>query len=330
MATLKDIAEAAGVTPSTVSRALNHEKGVNEATRQKIMAIAEQMNYSASPPAPRAPGRTMAGIGVVWHRPHGLFFNRFCNELQRLAERNGRHLIVLFSDPDDAFGQLNALGAERIVFWCDSGWTPGLPFLQAKEAFQGEMLLIGGGRLPETHRLTVNRQEAVSAAVAHLAQLGHRRIVFVGGTSAKLTGYTLGLLEHQLEYNPEFIFHPRHGVEELEAAVVRLLAKAPADRPTAFIVDSHGVLFDFIYVVRRLGLSIPKDISLVAYEHVPEMDKLLGATITSVGPRVENLAERTMEMLLEASMSDDSKLWRDETVPFELVVGASSASPVLE
>lgn len=79
--------------------------------------------------------------------------------------------------------------------------------LKAKELFKGTMLLMGGGKLEGTHRLVVDRKDAVFKTVKHLANLGHRRIAFVGAATDQLVGFTLGLLDFKLEYKEDSIIY---------------------------------------------------------------------------------------------------------------------------
>ncbi|MEF3301888.1 LacI family DNA-binding transcriptional regulator [Paenibacillus sp. GYB003] len=324
MTTLHDIAKAAGVTTATVSRALNNEPGVKEQTRNKITAIAKQMNYSFGKAA-KQPGAKPGSIGVIWSPPVGLFFNHLCNELQRLASLRGQYVLVSFEPPAEAMRHLNDHLVEKIVFWCGTGWMPSLEFLQARQQFRGEMVVIGGGRLEEAHRLAVDRTDAVMKAVRHLAELGHERIAFVGATTEKLTGYTLGLLENKLAYDPEF-FIQADRFELPEQQIARVLNKDNPARATAVIVDSHGILFPFIQTIRKLRLRVPDDFSLVVYESLPEMEQLLDVPITSVGPSYKELAERSIRVLLGEEPGAAEGEWHDGTVPCELTVRQSTAA----
>lgn len=325
MITLKDIAKAAGVTAATVSRALNNEPGVKETTRSKIVALAKEMNYLSGPAAKRKAETKPNSIGVIWTFPYGLFFNHMCLELQKQAALRGHYIIVSFAKPDEAMRHFNDHLVDKIIYWCGPGWTPSLEFLQAKQQFEGNMLLIGGASLEGTHRLAVDREKAMLKAVRHLAELGHKRIAFVGGTSDKLMGYTIGLLENQLAYDPDFFIKCYTNYEISAEQVAKVLRRDDPARATAVIVDSHGNLFPFIQVIRKLRFNVPDDFSLVVYESIPEMEKLLDVPITSVGPSVREMAERSIGLLLNDSPPDPEIGWHDQTVVPELTVRQSTA-----
>jgi LacI family transcriptional regulator len=323
--TLKDIALAAGVTTATVSRALNDEPGVKDATRHKIIAIAKELNYATGPAAKRMSGPKANSIGIIWYPPVGLFFNHLCNEIQRQAASRDYYILVSFAKPDEAMRHLNEHQVEKIIYWCGTGWKPSLEFLQEKQRFQGEMLVIGGGSVEGAHRLAVDRKDAIMKAVRHLAELGHKRIAFVGVATDKLMGYTLGLLENRLEYDPEYFINV-HNAQLPEEHIAKLLVhNDKSSKPTAVIVDSHGYLFPFIQIIRKLKLRVPEDFSLVAYETLPEMEMLLDVPITAVGPSFEQLAEQSIKLLLDVSPEQKECEWYDQTLPSELIVRPSTA-----
>lgn len=327
MTTLKDIAKAAGVTTATVSRALNDEPGVKDATRHKIIAIAKELNYATGPAAKRMSGPKANSIGIIWYPPVGLFFNHLCNEIQRQAASRDHYILVSFAKPEEAMRQLNEHQVEKIIYWCGTGWKPSLEFLQEKQRFQGEMLVIGGGSVEGAHRLAVDRKEAIMKAVRHLAELGHKRIAFVGVAADKLVGYTLGLLENRLEYDPDYYINAHYSQLAEESIAKLLLHSDKNSRPTAFIIDSHGYLFPFIQIIRKLKLRIPEDFSLVTYETLPEMEKLLDVPITAVGPSFEQLAEQSVKLLLDGAHGQEEGEWHDRTLPSELIVRPSTAPP---
>ncbi|RKN84662.1 LacI family transcriptional regulator [Paenibacillus ginsengarvi] len=325
--TLKDIADAAGVTTATVSRALNDGPGVKPATRDKIMAIARQLNYFSGSPAKRVSGTKPNSIGIIWSYAYGLFFNHVCLELQRQAALRGYYSLVSFAPPDEALLHMNEHGIDKVFFWCGPGWKPSLEFLQEKQRFHGEMLVVGGGSIEGAHRLSIDRVGAIKKAIHHLAELGHKRIAFVGASSEKLVGYTLGLLENRLEYDPEFFVQPLNGSMPEQQIAKLLVHNDKPQRPTAVIVDSHGYLFPFLQTIRKLKLSVPEHFSLVAYELIPELEKLLEVPITAVGPRYERLAERSLDLLLSGAGGQPEGHWQDLMLETELIVRESTASP---
>ncbi|MDF2725437.1 MAG: transcriptional regulator, LacI family [Paenibacillus sp.] len=330
VATLKEIADLAGVTTATVSRALNNEPGVKDSTRTKIFTIAKEMNYfNNSSAAKRAASSKPYSIGIIWNMPYGYFFNHMCLELQRQAAARGYYTLVSFANADDAMVHMNSHQVDKIIYWCGTAWKPGMQFMQEKSRFQGEMLVIGGGNIEGAHRLAVNRVEAIKKAVNYLAELGHKRIAFVGANSEKLVGYTLGLLENRLDYDADYFIQVSKGSIPEQHVANLFLHTDKSSRPTAVIVDSHGYVFPFVQIIRKLKLQVPEHFSLVAYEILPEVDRLLDVPITSVGPRFEEYAEQAIRLLLDVIPNRKDDEWIDETIPSSLNIRQSTAPPSL-
>lgn len=322
MVTIKDVAKAAGVGIATVSRALNNEPGVNENTRRKIAAIAKELNYVPNMAAKWLTDKKSNSIGIIWYQPKGLFYTHLCQEIQNRAASLGYHVLVSYAPPDTAMRLLHDHFIDKILYWVGPEWKPSLDFLKSRELFQGKMLLMGGGTLEGAHRIAIDRKDAVLKAVAHLAGLGHRRIAFVGDTaSEKFTGYTLGLLEYQLEYNPGYIV-PIRGKEHFTAvsedAIVRALRGGGSSaNPTALIVDSQGLLSPVLQTLRKHHIRIPEQVSLIVYDNIPEAEQLTDVPLTTVGPNIRELAERAIDILIGETAVDD--VWCDMTVPTELI-----------
>lgn len=326
MVTIKDIAKVAGVTFATVSRALNNESGVSEQTRLKILKIAEDLNYVPNLAARRLTQRRSKCIGMIWPPQQGLFFYHLCNELQIEASRRGFSILSAFTEPEEAIKLLNQHFVDRILFWEGPDWIPSMEFYKSFEQFKGEILILGGGKLDKTHRISIDRKSGMMNAVEHLHGLGHRRIGFLGKESDKLSGFTLGLLAHKLELHGDSIITLPEGSDDVipDERVIALLDRSNPDRPTAMIVDSQGVFFQFIRLIRGLNLQVPEDLSLIVYDHIPEMDRVLDNPITTVGPNVKQLVKKSLEILTREPSSSEEEPWFDLVIQPELFIREST------
>ncbi|RKN81948.1 LacI family DNA-binding transcriptional regulator [Paenibacillus ginsengarvi] len=327
MTTIRDVAKAAGVTIATVSRALNNEPGVNELTRHKIAAIAREMNYVPNMAAKRLANKKSNCIGIIWYNAQGLFYSRWCNDMQRRADLRGFSTMISLAKPDQALRQFKEHFIDRIIYWCRPQSTPTLEFLQENQGFAGSVLIMGGNSVENTHRIGINRKDAIFKAVQHLAELGHQRIAFVGQDAEKLAGFMQGLLEFQLFYHPDFIIHHSSPSPLPEASLSGLIRKGPQERPTAFVVDSHGMLFEFIRITKKHNISIPKHFALIVYDSIPEMEQILDVPLTTVGPSIDRLSEAALDILTAEEPDSPDGKWIDITVEAELTIRESVLRP---
>ncbi|TMV48668.1 LacI family transcriptional regulator [Paenibacillus mesophilus] len=324
MVTIKDIAKQAGVTYGTVSRALNGEPGVSEKTRARIRAIAEQMNYVPNLAAKRMVDRSTNCIGIIWPKIEGLFFYRLSERIQEEASRRGLRIMLSVAKPEDALNSFQEHFIDRVIHWVYTEQTAA--FIAAKQSFPGTVLEVGGRSAGEGPCLEIDRKGAVCKAVRHLAELGHERIAFMGAKTDKWVGYTQGLVDFDRDYNPDDIVVTRPSDPDMEAKITGYLNRDRKDRATAVIVDSQGLMFEFARLAQAAKVRIPEQLSLVGYDDVPELHRLLPVSITTVGPDIDVLANRLMDTIAQADAVENNDR-NDRRIEGVLTVRESTRPP---
>lgn len=317
MVTIKDIAKAAGVTYVTVSRALNNNPGVSEKMRQRILTIAEQMNYSPNMAAKRLVQRKTNCIGLIWPPKMGLFFYHLGVQIQQEGAKRGYHVISSTASSEQSLATFSHLLVDYVIVWAYG--PPSAEFLKAAELYQGELLWLGDEGIADYHSIAIDRREGLFKGVRHLAELGHRRIAFVGGVTDKLHGYTEGMAAFKLDYDPQRIFHVFD--KELPDKLA-LLMKGP-NRPTALVADSQAALFRVLKQLRTLGVRVPDDVSLLVYDDIPELE-ILEVGLTTVGPSIADLAVRAIDRVSEMEKSPAGEQPVKEVVQTELIIRQST------
>lgn len=293
--TIKDIAQMAGVSFTTVSKALNGEPGVRAETRNKIIAIANKLNYVPNLAARRLVDRKSDSIGLIWPNKSGLFLYHLFEQFQIQAEKAGYSVMVALGNPAAAVRTFMKHFVDTIVVWPTAENTP--EFIRARESFQGTMLMFNSSPSPYYHTVSIDRQEAIHQAVDHLAGLGHRKISFIGYNSEKITGFDRAAQLFLLEDHPDrLIFTPKTAPESWNR-VADMLRKTKSQRPTALIVDSYIAMFRLLKLCRMSNVRIPEDLSLIAYDDVPELEEMTDIAVTTVGPNVEHLASAALDIL---------------------------------
>jgi len=324
MVTIKDIAKAAGVTHATVSRALNNEPGVSESLKLKIRSLAEQMNYVPNMAAKKLVRQNTNLIGLVWPVVDGLFFYNLSVEIQKQGAARGYPVIMSSAGPVEALQIFNQLAVDHIIFWNGKYDTPSSEFFREKGRFRGDMLTMGGTEIEGAHHISIDRRTGVYKAVCHLVELGHRRIAFAGAHPNKINGYMQGVAEFKLEYRPEYMIDPDDPLfDEKLVALLQI-----SDKPTAFVAESQQILFRLIRVLRKLGIRVPADLSVVVYDDVPEME-IYEIPFTTVGPSIQLLAGKALDFITDSPelSSSEEKVWRKEVIPTELNVRRSTGAP---
>ena len=268
---LKDVAAAAGVDTSVVSRILSGagSLSVRPETRRRVLETAARLGYRPNHAA-RAlkTARTMA-IGMIVPELDNVAYATIARGADEQASRAGYALLV-------------ATGAVRDRLATLEGRIDGLLVGIATS----ETLHVGdiGGNLPT---VLVNRSEALgipsvtvddehgaAQAVSHLIALGHRRIGHVAGPQnsdtgrRRLRGYRTELERAGIRVLPEWIAEAAYDESGGQIAAGRLLSVAPP-RPTALFVANIRAAIGAIAAARQLGLRVPADLSVIGFHDAP-------------------------------------------------------------
>jgi DNA-binding LacI/PurR family transcriptional regulator len=273
--TISEIAERAGVSKSAVSYALNDKPGLSDGTRSRILTIAEGLGWYPNHAARSLSAARAGACGLVIARPARTlaiepFYMEFIAGVE--SELSSRSIALTIQVVEDLTGEFGVYrrwwGEHRVdgVLVMDLRLTD--PRIDELVAL-GFPAVIVGGPVEGSPVSSVWHDEAapVIEAVSYLAALGHTRIARIAGleglvhTAARTTAFLKIMSE--LSLTPTIVstdYTPEAG-----ARATRQLLSAP-DPPTAFIYDSDLLAVAGLGVVQQMGLSVPADVSIVAWE----------------------------------------------------------------
>jgi LacI family transcriptional regulator, repressor for deo operon, udp, cdd, tsx, nupC, and nupG len=326
VSTIKDVAEAAGVSIATVSRALHGLPRVSEATRQRVLAAAAELHYVASPSAASlASGQTHA-IGVVAPFVNRWYFAAIVHSAEERLRKAGYDLL-LYSLGTDAHERRRAFSGTLLRKRVDAvlvlGLQPTAEEVEALSAVGGPVAIVGTD-VPGWASVRIDDEGAARCAMRHLIDLGHRRIGFIGFepddrlyTSTpgnRLAGYHSELASVGLPADPALEAVGGFTVKGGLAAAEQLLGLA--EPPTALFAASDEMAMGALQAARRAGLRVPQDVSVIGIDD-HEMAELMD--LTTVAQPVVAQGVLAAEMILTA-LTDPEQPLPAVTVPTELVV----------
>ena len=332
MTTIRDVAKRAGVGLGTVSRVLNNSLLVSEATREHVLEVIAELNYTPSPVARRLSlGKTLtiAAISAFFTRP--AFMERLRGVESTLAESE-YDLIVFnvetverrdecFRDvprPDRVDGVLIISLAPRDedVEWFTSGGVP--------------VVLIDANH-PRLSRAVTDDVAGGQMATQHLIDLGHCRIGYISdplqnpfnfiSSRDRYQGYRQALQAAGIPFSSEYHRQGEHGRYEARRLAAELLALP--EPPTAIFAASDTQAMGVLEAARDAGLKVPRDLSVIGYNDI-EIAEYLG--LTTVRQLLFESGRRGVELLLKALEYPQTEPIR-EILPTELIVRATTAAP---
>ena len=276
--TIRDIAELAGVSISTVSRAVNGRSDVSEETRTMVRRIAREHGYTASRDARGlSTGRTGL-IGVTLPVIHPTYFSAILASVaEALDEYDMRMVLCPTQHQHDR--ELSLI--ERLMHGTTDGAILVLPEESGSElrtlARRGyRYVVVDPAEQPEEDIPAVSAAHSAGAdqAVRHLLGLGHRRIGAITGprgrmaTEERLRGYNAAMAGAGVLPDPGLVAESDWTVEGGFAAGARLLA--PADPPTAIFAFNDQMAIGAMRAARSRGRRIPEELSIVGFDDITE------------------------------------------------------------
>ena len=292
---LAEIADAAGVSISTVSRVLNRRAGVNHETRRRVLQVLAEKPYT-----PRGLGalQRTGVLGLLVPELSNPVFPAFAEALETLAARRGYSSVLCNTRSasireEEYVRMLLARGVEGMVFVSPESTDVAAShdhYRQLKD--EGVHMVFVNGGMPslDVPDVGVDEQSAGYLATRHLIELGHERIGFVSGPTRsmparlKTAGWEVALEEAGLEPDPALVAHAPYGAAGGAAALARLLATV---RPTGVICSSDLMALGAVSEARRSGLVVPRDLSVVGFDDIPLASYCTPALTTLAQPIAE-------------------------------------------
>ena len=310
MATIKEIAKAAKVSPSTVSRVLNHDVtlSVSVETKLRILNIADQLEYVPikERKASTEGSADRRNIAIVdWYSESALIEDPYylylmttvekhlaaanCNTF-RIVEVNGKYIptVEVKADGMVAIGRFSLNEIQQL-----SQYTSNIVFLDSSPAIN------------QYDSVLIDTKNGTELALEHLYDLGHRRIAFIGGGvvgdtrqhahDSRLDTYIAFMESHNL-YDAGMIFEGRQLSFSEGARMAQRMLSECANLPTAILAANDTTATGVLSVLSAGGIRVPERISLVGFNDLASV-KFLSPPLTSVRIPMSLIADTALFML---------------------------------
>jgi LacI family transcriptional regulator, repressor for deo operon, udp, cdd, tsx, nupC, and nupG len=329
---MADLAERAGVSTATVSRALSGAPGVSEETRRRIKDLADDLSYAVSPDAARLARGSNGRVAVVTPDVAHWFYAAMLDGI--VTGLHGSDLDVLLYEVKEERERrrfFEELPARRQV---DALVLVALPISDDERRrldLMGVTVVMAGGTLGDHPHVRIDDVAAGRQATAQLVRAGHERIAMINSTgtwsleyaapSARLRGFTSALDEAGIEVRPEYVVHQRWGSHGGVEGMSELLSLA--EPPTAVVAFSDEVAFGALRTLRRAGAPVPYAMSIVGIDdhHLADMFDL--TTVHQPVAQQGLVAGRMVHQILEQGEVSSPHV----TLPTHVVARGTSGPP---
>lgn len=328
--TIREVADAAGVSRSTASRALSGNGYAAPDVRERVRAAAKELGYVVDVTARSLKQRTSRSVGVLVSDLRNVFYAELASGIGEEARAHGRTLVMtdLRGDGADELEAAEALVASRVAGVIAtpvsrelSGFLSriGVPLIEVDRRFDAEA----------TDAVVVDNRAAARDTTSRLIAAGHERIALLIDETEWTTGaerqrgFLDALAAKKIRADDSLIVQAGWDAEEAMAAAKRILSRT--DRPTAVFAANNVLTEGTWRAAASLGLAVPDDVSIVGFDDAPWMSMVT----PGVSTRFQDagaLGATAMRALLERIDSPDAPV-RTIVMPTKFVDRGSIAPP---
>ena len=302
MATMADVAHAAGVSIATVSHVVNGTRTVRQETRRAVQDAIDALAYTPNTLARSLATANSRTLAVVMSAITNPYFGQVLQGIETAAVREGYTLLLAESrdDPDHELAVVRTMRERRVdgVILAPSA-APSRTLDYA--AHQGLPLVLADRLIDDRYdQVGPENTEPTAQLVDHLASLGHRRIALISGrsglstTEERVAGYREGLRRNGIRFERSLLSEGRsETASALSATAAVLAARRP---PTALITANNGMTIGAMQALRESGLRVPDDIALVAFDDFPWAD-LFAPRLTAIAQPCAEIGAESARLL---------------------------------
>lgn len=309
MATLKEIAQAAGVSMTTVSNVINGNKSrVSADTVARIQALIDEMGYVPNQAARSLAQRESQIVAIIVQAYDGenIFRNPYTAEyvgaLTVELYRNGYYPLIRFTDDfSDVEKDLRGWNVAGAIF--NGSFSRHLQHIKSLTTVPC-VFTDCYFRIPGVNHVGVDDDTGGQMAGEYLAQMGHRRLAFVANCieesdvdQHRLQGFRTGLAAHGIQLDDSHVLSTPMALFNLSQSVsLRELLRRP-DAPTAFFCTSDRVAVQLIQALTQLEYRIPDEISVLGFDNLP-IAEMCHPPLTTLAQDINQKARLVVDMLV--------------------------------
>jgi DNA-binding LacI/PurR family transcriptional regulator len=303
---LKDIAHRLGISVSTVSRALRDHPDINRKTKEAVAALARELDYEPNNIARSLLNRRSNTIGIIVPKIGYHLYSTAISGIEHVAIQAGYSIMICQSGESFAreVNNVHTLQASRVggLIISVSGETATYDHFQKIQRRNTPLVFFNRDCELAATKVVIDNFGAAYEAVTHLAEIGCKRIAYLGGpqtvqiSNKRLQGYQKSLEAHGMAVDERLITHCEFNKESaLNAARKLLYLFHPPDGILAF---SDQLAINVMLAAKERGLKIPQQLAVIGFNNEP-VDELIEPTLTSIDQPSFQMGERAAHLLLE-------------------------------
>ncbi len=336
--TIADVAREANCSPMTVSRVINSEGNVRDATRNQVMAAIAKLNYSPNRAARSLAGGEQVRIALLFDNPSASYLSEFLMGALEEASRRDVQLVVQSCEDVSSAKQLVRNLAEGGIrgFILPPPLCDDQDVLNLVAELDAIAVAVGPGRAAGSQgAVLIDDFQAAYDMTMHIIGLGHRRIGFIIGNpeqvaaDRRLNGYLAALRDSKIEVDERLIVQGRFTYRSGMDGAEKLLSVEP--RPTAIFASNDDMAAATVAVAHRRHLDVPNDITVCGFDDT-DMASSIWPELTTIRQPIREMtawAVGAITRMIRAKLHGEKVRPEQETLPYVLIRRESDAAPSL-
>ena len=305
MATIREVAESAGVSYATVSHVINNTRLVSQQTRERVVAAMNTLNYRPNALARSLRQGKTNTLGLVLPDSANPFFAEISRSIEDEAFKKGYSVFLCNTELDTQrelfyVDVLSKKQVDGIIFVAAGDQADSLDFL-VRRNMPGVMI---DRDIPnvEVDAVLTDHQLGGFLATRHLLELGHKHIACIAGPSSitpsaeRITGYRNALQQAGLAYNESLIvrgdYHAQSGME-----ITHFILKMDP-RPTAIFALNDLMALGALRAAAEAGCSVPKELAIVGYDDI-EIAHFTNPPLTTIAQPKKEIGAQAVNLLVD-------------------------------
>jgi len=307
-ATINDVAKQAGVSIKTVSRVMNNEQSVRQATRDKVMEVVNELQYKPNLAARNLAGTKSYSIAYVYDNPNAYYVIDMQNGILSACKKQGFELLIhpCNSKADNILEEVsNMIRHSRLA-----GLVLTPPFSERPEFVKSILALdvnvvriMSGDVAPDnlTPCIMINDHDAALSITQHLIDLGHKEIGFIAGGAEhkssieRLQGYKQALSNNNISVDERLIIEGEYSFESGVHGAKQLMAEE--NKPSAIFSCNDEIAAGALFAARLMNIAIPEQLAIAGFENSPFSRQTWPKLTTANQPNRE-IAENATNLLI--------------------------------
>lgn len=330
MRNIYDIAELAGVSIATVSRVVNGSPKVSEKTKEKVLAVMEECNYTPNVFARGLGLNSMKTVGIICPDVSDSYMANAVAHLEKSLRCYGYDCILYCSGYayEDKVNAVNLILQKRIDAlilvgsnYAGDGGEAATEYIRSAAREIPVFLINGYVRAPGVYCILADNCQAVYDAVTELLETGKKQILFLYNSTShsaleKVRGYEDALKDNSLPVSENLkIYVPNHKILEVQDALENLSRQREL-MFDAVVATDDALAVGAIKYLRANGLRTPEDISVIGYND-SELAVCCEPELTSIDSRSKELCEAAVEVMM--AHLNGQTVRHKKTIPCRLV-----------